>query len=204
MELVNQCNVAYNEYSLFITPINNQSAYQSWSPFSTPSISPYGSPTQTSFSYTTPLSNSTNSNPRSYVKCSHLPTPISRPSKRNHFSVDTTTQSTINTQNSTFPKRSEQVDMSNYIRNSQNSFGRSKLCTFCKSNGESEQIYKSHSLKNSANKIACPVLMKYTCVECGASGENTHTIRYCPVMHKKLRNKMLNKHTALTDQRLRH
>ena len=199
MELVNQCNVAYNEYSLFITPINNQSAYQSWSPFSTPSISPYGSPTQTSFSYTTPLSNSTNSNPRSYVKCSHLPTPISRPSKRNHFSVDTTTQSTINTQNSTFPKRSEQVDMSNYIRNSQNSFGRSKLCTFCKSNGECEQIYKSHSLKNSANKITCPVLMQYTCVECGASGQNTHTIKYCPVMQKKLRNKMLNKKTTMSD-----
>lgn len=200
MELVNQCNVAYNEYSLFITPINNQSAYQSWSPFSTPSISPYGSPTQTSFSYSTPLSNSTiNSNPLTYFQSSHLPTPISRPSKRHHSSGNTTTQSSTNSQKSTFPKRSEQVDMSNYIRNSQNSFGRSKLCTFCKSNGECEQIYKSHSLKNSANIITCPVLMQYTCVECGASGQNTHTIKYCPVMQKKLRNKMLNKKTTMSD-----
>ena len=54
MEIVNQCNVDHNEYSLFIMPINNEKLNnQSWSPFSTPSISPYGSPTQTSFSYST-------------------------------------------------------------------------------------------------------------------------------------------------------
>ena len=189
MEFINQCNATYNEYSLFIMPINEQSSNQSWSPFSTPSISPYGSPPQTSFSYSTPVSNTVER--QSYIQPTYLPTPISRPLKRNNnLGQNKTTKSFNITQKSSLPKRSEQVDMSNYIRNS--SSGRSKMCTFCKSNGESEQIFMSHSLKNSLNKITCPVLMQYTCVECGASGENTHTIKYCPVMQKKLRIKMLS------------
>ena len=76
----------------------------------------------------------------------------------------------------------------------QNKTNRVRMCTFCKSNGENEMIYTSHSLKSSINKISCPILMKYTCVECGATGENTHTIKYCPAMQKKLRRQMLEKY----------
>lgn len=149
---------------------SDQSTNQS--SFSTPATSPSGSPPQT-FSQFFP------------VNLSKLPEPIARPTaKRQTYHVNK------------LPKRSEQVDMSEFIRKSRSmnmKYKRYVACTFCKSNGESEEIYSSHSLKNSVNKITCPILMMYTCVECGASGENTHTIRYCPVMQKKLRQQMLSK-----------
>ena len=51
-----------------------------------------------------------------------------------------------------FPKRSEQVNLSDFIRQAERQKamgGRAKTCTFCKSNGESAEIYTSHSLKDS-------------------------------------------------------
>ena len=99
---------------------------------------------------------------------------------------------------SSLPKRSEQIDMSDIIRHAaiQRALGgRVKLCTFCKTNGESEAIYTSHSLKDSNDKITCPILMRYACPVCGATGEQTHTKKYCPVLQKKLRHEMLKKVT---------
>ncbi|CAF1025493.1 unnamed protein product [Didymodactylos carnosus] len=54
-----------------------------------------------------------------------------------------------------------------------------KICSFCKSNGESSSVYTSHNLRDAANNIECPVLMAYTCPKCGASGNKAHTIKYC-------------------------
>lgn len=53
-------------------------------------------------------------------------------------------------------------------------------CVFCKNNGESEEVYTSHVLKNSLDKVACPRLRAYICPLCGISGDNAHTIKYCP------------------------
>lgn len=94
------------------------------------------------------------------------------------------------------PKRSQQIDMSEVIRNAeiQKAFGgRSKLCTFCKTNGECETIYTSHSLKDASDKITCPILLNYSCPECGAAGSKSHTKKYCPVLQKRLRMQMLQK-----------
>ncbi len=69
-----------------------------------------------------------------------------------------------NFQSTKLPKRSEQVDMTEYIRQAklQRAMGgRAKLCTFCKTNGESEDIYTSHSLKDATDKITCPILMTH-------------------------------------------
>ena len=175
-------NASYNQLSLFVSPdmsSDDQLPNQFWSPFSTPSISPYGSPPQASFQYSTPFSQF--AAPPQLIR--QLPAPIARP-----------TQKTIQRPQQ-LPKRSENVDMSEFINKSRASSSRNKMCTFCKSNGESETIYSSHSLKNLANKITCPILMKYTCVECGASGENTHTIKYCMVKQRRLRHEMLSKLT---------
>ena len=101
-----------------------------------------------------------------------------------------------NNESPKLPKRSEQIDLSEFIRNAsvQKALGgRSKLCTFCKTNGEREEIYTSHSLKDAADKITCPILMRYACPVCGATGEKTHTKKYCPVLQKRLRMEMLNK-----------
>ncbi|XP_071788899.1 nanos homolog 2-like [Asterias amurensis] len=53
-------------------------------------------------------------------------------------------------------------------------------CVFCKNNGESEEVYTSHVLKNSLDKVACPRLRAYTCPMCGVNGDNAHTVKYCP------------------------
>ncbi|CAG7727085.1 unnamed protein product [Allacma fusca] len=53
------------------------------------------------------------------------------------------------------------------------------LCVFCKGNNEPEAIYKSHPLRLN-NIVICPSLRNYTCCICKATGDNAHTIKYCP------------------------
>ena len=192
-EQVNQFYPSFNQYSLFVNPsacCDDQVSNQSWSPFSTPSISPYGSPPRSRFQYSTTIETRNLNQQRDN---SYLPAPIGTASVyanrvNQHRNNPMYTQKRL-------PKRSEQIDYNELMKSvvSQNNTNRIKMCSFCKSNGEDELIYASHSLKNSVNKISCPILMKYTCVECGATGENTHTIKYCPAMQKKLRKQILDK-----------
>ena len=53
------------------------------------------------------------------------------------------------------------------------------ICIFCKNNGESEEIFKSHALKDLSGKVTCPLLMCHQCPVCGATGQNAHTLKYC-------------------------
>lgn len=55
-----------------------------------------------------------------------------------------------------------------------------KFCAFCRQNGETATIYRSHWLKAADGKVTCPVLWNYTCPLCAATGDNAHTRRYCP------------------------
>jgi hypothetical protein len=55
---------------------------------------------------------------------------------------------------------------------------------FCRNNGEKEQIYTSHTLKDASNHVACPILRLYQCPICHASGDQAHTIKYCPYAEK--------------------
>ncbi|RMZ93266.1 nanos -like protein [Brachionus plicatilis] len=65
------------------------------------------------------------------------------------------------------------------------------MCTFCKTNGEPEHIYKSHSIKNVQGRVTCPLLKEYICPACGQSGENAHTITYCKKFKTQKRERIL-------------
>ncbi|KAF3703616.1 Nanos -like protein 2 [Channa argus] len=52
-------------------------------------------------------------------------------------------------------------------------------CRFCKQNGESPRVYRSHKLKTDTGKVVCPILRNYTCPICEATGDYAHTRRYC-------------------------
>ncbi|XP_052824068.1 uncharacterized protein LOC106880931 [Octopus bimaculoides] len=53
-------------------------------------------------------------------------------------------------------------------------------CAFCRKNGEQKQFYTTHSLKDQKGNVTCPVLQKYVCPSCGATGLTAHTKLYCP------------------------
>lgn len=53
------------------------------------------------------------------------------------------------------------------------------FCKFCYKNGELSDIYLSHVTKSSNGNIICPILRKYVCDLCGATGDKAHTRKYC-------------------------
>jgi hypothetical protein len=58
-------------------------------------------------------------------------------------------------------------------------------CSFCEVNGECEEVYKSHPLKDSLGKVVCPILRDFKCPKCGESGDYAHTNKYCPETQRK-------------------
>jgi len=60
-----------------------------------------------------------------------------------------------------------------------------EYCVFCKNNGEAEEFFLSHTLKDDHGKVVCPVLSSYRCPFCDATGAVAHTVKYCPTKRSK-------------------
>ena len=54
------------------------------------------------------------------------------------------------------------------------------VCVLCRNNGESREYFSSHMLEGNEGNTTCPILRAYTCALYKASGDQSHTIKYCP------------------------
>jgi hypothetical protein len=61
-----------------------------------------------------------------------------------------------------------------------------KFCAFCKRNGETREFYSTHILKDSRDVVICPILRKYMCPLCKATGDRAHTLRHCPLSKQQV------------------
>lgn len=189
---------------LTIEPVSSAQTESIWSPFSTPSFSPYETKQTESFQYSSFSPNPQLTHHYKQRLNTHSPKKTlaeirsswAQHNQIEYFANKQKFGAENNKIGSRLPKRSDNIDMSETIKQAalhRSLGGRAKLCTFCKSNGECEEIYTSHSLKDSGDKITCPILQKYSCPVCGASGEQTHTKKYCPLLQKRNRLDMLKK-----------
>lgn len=69
----------------------------------------------------------------------------------------------------------------------------SDYCRFCKQNGETTRVYRSHRLKSEDGKVTCPILRNYTCPICEATGDYAHTRKYCPEAQRREAAKKLSR-----------
>ncbi|XP_053620685.1 uncharacterized protein LOC128681103 isoform X2 [Plodia interpunctella] len=63
-----------------------------------------------------------------------------------------------------------------------------KMCTFCRKNGETPMVYMTHKVKERIGNdfvVTCPILRSHVCPTCGGSGDNAHTITYCPILRHR-------------------
>ncbi|NWX41511.1 NANO1 protein, partial [Steatornis caripensis] len=72
-----------------------------------------------------------------------------------------------------------------------------QVCVFCRNNKEAVALYTTHILKGPDGRVLCPVLRRYTCPLCGASGDNAHTIKYCPLSKMQAAKQLKHARTAL-------
>lgn len=55
-------------------------------------------------------------------------------------------------------------------------------CTFCYKNHEPPEVYGTHLVRD-ATRTTCPKLRALKCKHCNGTGDNAHTIKYCPFLY---------------------
>ncbi|CAF1361709.1 unnamed protein product [Adineta ricciae] len=93
------------------------------------------------------------------------------------------------------PLRSSSFDLSSLVAKARwrrEQFGEYLECAFCKANGESYDIYSSHRLRDNEKMITlCPILRAHKCPRCHLSGDQAHTMKYCPIKAETKANRRL-------------
>jgi len=98
------------------------------------------------------------------------------------------------------PKRSDHFDFTYMIYQAkikQTKSGKRVFCSFCRNNDEEELVYTSHQLKDSLGRVTCPILKAHSCPICGATGDLSHTLKYCPILQKKSKLQKILRHVNL-------
>ncbi|XP_055713174.1 uncharacterized protein LOC129807745 [Phlebotomus papatasi] len=57
---------------------------------------------------------------------------------------------------------------------------RGNYCIYCHEKGYNTDIVHSHRMQIFGGPVICPYLRVIVCPKCGASGDNAHTVDYCP------------------------
>lgn len=163
-------------YSPFNSPLTIDSPASIWSPLSHESYSP-----------------SLCLSPRPIVKQTGEPEPWSQ----NPIGYEVKSPKMAPKQHQAAPKRSDNFDFTYMIYQAkirQAKSGKRVFCSFCRNNDEDEVIYTSHQLKDSLGRVTCPILKAHACPICGATGDLSHTLKYCPILQKKSKLQKILRH----------
>lgn len=76
--------------------------------------------------------------------------------------------------------------------------GNVRICKVCKDTGKPEKMYTSHTTRDKDGTVLCPVLLATMCRYCH---ENGHTVKYCPVLEAKQKQKEAAAATAVEKRR---
>ncbi|XP_012937610.1 nanos homolog 2 [Aplysia californica] len=73
------------------------------------------------------------------------------------------------------------IDEARRVLGTMKPLGKKQFCVFCRNNKEEPAVYNTHVIKNERGEVICPILEKFICPKCGATGPKAHTVKYCPL-----------------------